>query len=186
MTTPEGARAGRGPSNILLAVSTLIAAIFVGAQAWVARVAFVEASETRLLEKKLDICFENFDAAVALDGELRALTPGVGSDESWPPRVDVMAAQDVARLQSRIVPLLNGLESSLAKASILGPLDRFRAFLTGQVSGLSQRLLMVSPARLAEAETAGELTNILETLSDFLGAQYSVFEGCRLVAEGEV
>lgn len=172
-------------SNILLAVSTLVAAIFVGAQAWVARVSFVESSETRLLEKKLDICFENFDAAVALDGELRALTPGIGEDEGWPPQVSVMDAQELVAIQERVVPLLNRLESSLAKASILGPPDRFRAFLAGRVEGLSQRLLMLSPARMDEDATTSELINILETLSDFLGAQYSVFEGCRLVAEGE-
>ncbi len=173
-------------SNILLAVSTLIAAIFVGAQAWVARVAFVESSETRFLEKKLDICFQNFDAAVALDAELRALTPGIGEDEGWPPRVSVMDGPELVRIQDRVVPLLNSFESSLAKASILGSTDRFRLFLGGQLEGLSQRLLTVSPARLGEPEADAELTNILETLSDFLGAQYSVFEGCRLVAEGEV
>ena len=185
MTKPRGERPSRAPSNLLLAVSTLIAAIFVGAQAWVARVAFVEASETRLLEKKLDICFQNFDAAVALDGELRALSPGIGTDEAWPPRVEVMEGRDIVRLQGRIVPLLNGLESSLAKASILGPLDRFREFLSGRLEGLSQRLLMISPARLEDAVTAEELGDILDSLSDFLGAQYSVFEGCRLVADGD-
>ena len=176
----------RSPSsNLILALSTLVAALFVAVQAWYARVAFVEGSETRLLEKKLDICFQNFDAAVALDSELRALSPGIGVDEGWPPKVSVMGGRDLAILQERVVPQLNGLDSSLAKASILGPLDRFRNFLMGRADGLSQRLLMVSPARMGEAKTDAELTNILETLSDFLGAQYSVFEGCRLVAKGE-
>ena len=174
------------PSNMILAISTLVAALFVAVQAWYARVAFVEAQETRLLEKKLDICFENFDAAVALDAQLRALSPGIGTDEAWPPRVEVMEPQDLVRIQSKIVPLLNSFESSLAKASILGSLDRFRLYLTGQLDGLSQRLLIISPARLHEEETDAEMSDIFDTLSDFLGAQYSVFEGCRLVTEGEV
>ncbi|MXQ07773.1 hypothetical protein GQ651_07930 [Alphaproteobacteria bacterium GH1-50] len=172
-------------SNFLLALSTLIAAIFVGAQAWIARTALVEASETRLLEKKLDICFENFDAATALDAELRALTPGVGEDEEWPPSVSVMEPQTLVLIQSNIVPLLNQLESSLAKATILGEPDRFRLYLAGQAQGLSQQLMMISPARLDEPETEAALTEILDTLSEFLGAQYSVFEGCSLVAAGD-
>ena len=172
-------------SNLILALSTLIAAIFVGAQAWIARTALVEASETRLLEKKLEICFENFDAATALDAELRALTPGIGEDEDWPPKISLMEPQMLVLIQSRVVPLLNQLESSLAKATILGPPDRFRAYLSGRAMGLSQRLLMVSPARLNEPETEEALTEILDALSEFLGAQYSVFEGCSLVAQGQ-
>ena len=176
----------RAPSNLLLAVSTLVAALFVAVQAWYARVAFVEESETRLLEKKLDICFENFDAAVDLDGALRALTPGIGLDEGWPPRVSVMHPQELVAIQVQVVPLLNGLESSLAKASILGPLDRFRVYLSGQAEGLSQRLSVISPARLGDEDMDAELASILEKLSEILGAQYSVFEGCRLVATGDV
>ena len=171
-------------SNLLLAISTLIAAIFVGVQAWVARTAFVEASDTRLLEKKLEICFENFDAATALDAELRGLTPGIGMDEGWPPKVSVTNPQMLVRIQTGVVPLLNRFESSLAKATILGPPDRFRAYLMGRAEGLSQRLLMVSPARLDEPDTEAELDDILAALSEFLGAQYSVFEGCSLVAQG--
>ena len=174
------------PSNLILAISTLVAALFVAVQAWYARVAFVEASETRLLEKKLDVCFENFDAAVLLDSELRALTPGIGTDETWPPKVDVMNGQELVRIQVHVVPVLNKLESSLAKASILGPLDRFREYLSGELEGLSQRLVMASPARLGYEEYDAELTGIFDDLSEFLGAQYSVFEGCRMVAKGEV
>ena len=176
----------RPASNLLLAISTLIAALFVAVQAWYARVAFVEASETRLLEKKLDICFENFDAAVNLDAKLRALAPGMGVDEAWPPRVDVMHAGELVGIQQQVVPMLNALESSLAKASILGSLDRFRTYLADQAEGLSQRLISVSPARLGQEAADAELTDILITLSEFLGAQYSVFEGCRLVAIGDV
>jgi hypothetical protein len=54
--------AGRA-NALVLSLSTLAAALFVAVQAWYARVAFVEASETRLLEDKLDLCFQNFDAA---------------------------------------------------------------------------------------------------------------------------
>ena len=175
-----------GGSNLVLALSTLVAAIFVGAQAWVARVAFVEGTETRFLEKKLDICFENFEAAIALDAELRALTPGAGEDEQWPPQVSVMDVETLVSIQERVVPLINRLELSLAKATILGPPDRFRAFLADRAEGLSQRLLMVSPARLGNESSDAELAEILDDLSDFLGAQYTVFEGCRLVAAGEV
>ena len=170
-------------SNVILAVSTMVAALFVAVQAWYARVAFVDASETRFLERKLDICFENFDAAVKLDGQLRALT---AADGAWPPRIDIMSADDVRAIQGRIVPMLDGLQSSLAKASILGPLDRFRDFLAGRLDGLGQRLLSLPPSGIGGQETRGELTEILEQLSDFLGAQYSVFEGCRLVAKGEI
>jgi hypothetical protein len=172
-------------ANTILAISTLVATIFVALQAWYARVAYVSAAETRLLEDKLDLCFDNFDAAAALDAELRSLTPGSGADEEWPPRIDVMSGAHLAALHNQIVPLLNRLETSLAKASILGEPDRFRLFLTGQIKGLAPRLMALSPARIGEPETNAELDEILTTLSDFLGAQYAVFEGCRLVAEGD-
>jgi hypothetical protein len=172
-------------ANTILAISTLVATIFVALQAWYARVAYVSAAETRLLEDKLDLCFDNFDAAAAVDTELRALTPGAGSDESWPPKVGVMSGTDLETLQAKVVPLLNKLETSLAKASILGEPDRFRLFLIGRLNGVAQRLMALSPARLGEPETDAELASILTTLSDFLGAQYAVFEGCRLVAEGD-
>lgn len=57
--------------TLIFAGSTLLATLFVAMQAWYARVAFVEASQTRLLENKLDLCFENFDDAAALDLALR-------------------------------------------------------------------------------------------------------------------
>lgn len=175
-----------GTSNTILAISTLIAAIFVAVQAWYARVAFVESSRTRVLEQKLDLCFQSFDAAVALDSELRALSPGFGGDEVWPPKVTVMDAARLVQIQDRIVPRLNQLQTAISKASILGSLDRFRSYLSGRLEGLSEDLLMVSPAQLGSEEGREGIASILDTLSEFFGAQYSVFEGCRLVAKGEV
>lgn len=172
-------------SETILALSTLLAAFFVALQAWYARVAYVEASETRLLGDKLDLCFDNYDAAIALDGALRALTPGVGVDEDWPPRVTAMSGPELAHLRNEVVPLITRLETSLAKARVLGMPDRFRTFLAGRLDGLAQRLMSLSPARVGEPATDAELDEILKILSDFLGAQYAVFEGCRLVAEGE-
>ena len=75
MRGPGTSRPARDASTIVLAASTLVAALFVAVQAWYARTSFVEASETRFLERKLDICFENFDAAAQLDIELRAAVP---------------------------------------------------------------------------------------------------------------
>lgn len=160
----------------------MIAALFVAVQAWYARVAFVEGSETRLLEKKLDICFENFDAAVALDSALREVAPPDG--DSWPPMVMVRDAATLAAVQAHVVPRLNHLESGLAKASILGSLDRYRTYLAQQLDGLSQRLLMVVPSHVGQPKMDAEIDGIFAKLSEFLGAQYSVFAGCRLVAEG--
>jgi hypothetical protein len=171
--------------GIVLAISTLAAALFVAVQAWYARVQFVETERTRLLEKKLDICFQNFDAAVAVDGALRALSPGFGVNEVWPPKVEVMDAPKLVAIQDEVVPVLNGFQSSLAKASILGPLDRFRTYLSDQVEGLSAELLNLSPAQLDDATGQAEIDEVLHRLSEFFGAQYSVFEGCRLVARGE-
>ncbi len=175
---------GRG-SGTVLAISTLAAALFVAVQAWYARVAYVETERTRLLEKKLDICFENFDAAVALDHVLRELSPGYGRNEAWPPRVGVMNPGELVAIQDAVVPMLNGFEASLAKASILGPLDRFRTYLAGQAEGLSAALQDLSPAQLQDAGGKAEVDAVLKRLSEFFGAQYSVFEGCRLVAAGE-
>jgi hypothetical protein len=172
-------------TGIILALSTLVAALFVAVQAWYARVAFVETERTRLLEKKLDICFQNFDAAVALDGALRDLSPGFGMHEVWPPKVDVMNAPELVEIQIRVVPMLNAFQSSLAKASILGPLDRFREYLSGEVEGLSGDLQNLSPALLGTPEGTVEIDAVLGRLAEFFGAQYSVFEGCRLVAGGE-
>ncbi len=175
---------GRG-IGIVLAISTLCAALFVAVQAWYARVAYVETERTRLLEKKLDICFQNFDAAVALDHTLRDLSPGFGKTEVWPPKVDVMNAGELVLIQEAVVPMLNGFEASLAKASILGPLDRFRTYLSGQAEGLSADLQNLSPAQLYGEAGKAEVDAVLKRLSEFFGAQYSVFEGCRLVAAGE-
>lgn len=175
---------GRGV-GIVIALSTLVAALFVAVQAWYARVAYVETERTRLLEKKLDICFQNFDAAVALDGALRELSPGFGMTEAWPPKVDVMNVGELVLIQERIVPMLNGFESSLAKASILGPLDRFRQYLSGEMEGLSGDLQNLSPAQLLDEAGTEEVDVVLERLSEFFAAQYSVFEGCRLVADGK-
>ena len=50
-------------SNYTLAAGTLVAALFVAVQAYYARSSYVEGEATRFLERKLDICFENFDAA---------------------------------------------------------------------------------------------------------------------------
>jgi hypothetical protein len=176
--------AGRA-NALVLSLSTLAAALFVAVQAWYARVAFVEASETRLLEDKLDLCFQNFDAAVALDTALRLAAPGAGIDEQWPPRVVVEDPDRLARLQQDVVPLINALESGLTKASILGTLDQHRAYLAQTVDGLSRRLLSISPARIGQAEMDAEIADVLKGLSEFLGAQYLVFTGCRLVAEGK-
>lgn len=185
MTRRPAQPAQRSHTNILLAGSTLVAAVFVAVQAWYARVQFVESSETRLLEKKLDICFDNFDAAAVLDTELRRAAPGMGIDEVWPPRIEVADAEGLRRLQDTVVPRLNALESGLFKASILGDLDKHRAYLAQQLRGLSKRLLDIVPARIGQDKMDKEIDGVMATLSDFLGAQYSVFTGCRLVAEGK-
>ena len=172
-------------SGLLLALSTLVAAVFIAAQAWYARVAFVEASETRLLEGKLDICFENFDQTVALDMALRRIAPGAGIETNWPPRVVIGDADRLARVQDEVVPLLNALQSGLTKASILGSLEKHRAYLAQTLEGLSQRLLSIAPGEIGKPEMDGEIDAVFKTLSEFLGAQYLVFTGCRLVAEGK-
>lgn len=177
MTTPS--------ANMLLAGSTLIAALFVAVQAWYARVAYVEQSESRLLQEKLDLCFENFDAAAALDMSLRQAAPGLDSQDAWPPQIMVSDPQALAELQQTVVPHLNALESGLFKASILGPLDKYRAYLAQKLNGLSKRLLDIVPARIGETKMNTEINAVFATLSEFLGAQYSVFTGCRLVAEGK-
>lgn len=175
---------GRGV-GIILASSTLVAALFVAVQAWYARVAYVETERTRLLEKKLDICFQNFDAAVALDAALRGVSPGFGMHEVWPPKVDVMNAGELVLIQEEVVVALNGLHSGLAKASILGPLDRFRGYLSGEIDGLSADLQNLSPALLTSDDGVAQVDEVLNRLSEFFGAQYPVFEGCRLVASGD-
>lgn len=185
MNSRPANRVQRSHSNSLLAGSTLAAAIFVAVQAWYARVQFVEANETRLLEKKLDICFDNFDAAADLDMALRRSAPRMGSSDRWPPRIAITDAASLLALQERVVPRLNVMESGLAKASILGDLDKYRAYLAQQLRGLSKRLLDIVPARIGQDKMDNEIDAVITSLSDFLGAQYSVFTGCRLVAEGK-
>lgn len=173
---------GRRFTGPILAMSTLMATIFVAAQTWYARVAFVEASETRLLEKRLEICFQNFDEAVALDMALRRAAPGEGIDESWPPMVVLDSADRLLALKRDVVPALDAFEAGLAKATILGELDKYRAYLAQQVRGLSKRLTDISPARIGESSMDGEIAGVLSDLGDFLGGQYSVFTGCREIA----
>lgn len=185
MTSELTPRPDRSRSNVLLAGSTLVAALFVAVQAFYARVAFVDASETRLLEKKLDICFQNFDAAANLDTSLRRSAPGMGLDDVWPPRIELLDVAQLRAMQDQVVPQLNALESGLAKASILGELDKYRAFLAQELRGLSKRLLDIVPARIGQDRMDKEIDAVMASLSDFLGAQYSVFTGCRLVAEGK-
>ena len=170
--------------NTTLALSTFVAAVFVAVQAWYARVAYVEAQETRLLEDKLDLCFENFDAAVRLDASLRAVAPDAGLEE-WPPIVLVRNADELKSVQRRVVPHLNGLEASLSKASILGALDKHRMYMADRVRGLSKRLLDAVPDRLGDAKMDAEVNSIIKVLGEFIGGQYMVFTGCRMVAEGE-
>lgn len=172
--------------NTVLAMSTLVAALFVAVQAWYARVAFVETSRTRLLEDKLDLCFENFDAAVALDTQLRTAAPGAGLDDTWPPRIVVEDVDTLLQVQRTVVPALNQLEASLSKASILGPLDKHRGYLADRILGMSKSLLDINASRIGQIEMDTEIDRVFKRLSDFLGAQYLVFTGCRLVADGEV
>ncbi|MDJ0626932.1 MAG: hypothetical protein QNJ44_01630 [Rhodobacter sp.] len=170
-------------SNYLLAIGTLVAALFVAVQAWYARTTFVQSSETRFLEKKLEICFENFDAAAQLDTALRSSVPAMMDQEIWPPRVEIADAEQLDRIQRDVVPKIDYLEAGLTKASVLGPLDKFRGYLAQRVRGLSKGLLDLTPNDLGEgnATTAA----VLAALSEFLGAQYQVFTGCRLLAEGK-
>jgi len=174
----------RIPANGLLAASTLVAALFVAVQAWYARVTFVEAASTRLLEDNLDLCFENFDAAVGLDMALRQAASRGGLSE-WPPRIIIEDAETLLRVQAAVVPHLNALEASLAKASIVGRLDKYRDYLADRVRGLSKRLLDIVPSRIGEQAMDDEITSVFTHLGDFLGGQYMVFTGCRMFADGE-
>lgn len=171
-------------SNYTLAAGTLLAATFVAIQAWYARSSFVEGEATRFLERKLDICFDNFDDAARLDAALRLAVPGMAMQETWPPKVKVETPQALATLQGDVIPTLNALDAGLTKASVLGGLDKYRAYLAQQIGGLSKKVQDLTPADLAPENQKTEA--VLATLSDFLGAQYSVFTGCRLIAEGKV
>jgi len=170
-------------SNYLLAAGTIVAALFVAVQAWYARSAYVEENETRFLEKKLDICFENFDQAAQLDAALRYAVVDPMMMADWPPKLAVADAETLVMVQREVVPKLNALEAGLTKASVLGDLDKFRAYLAQQARGLSKRLLDVNPATLDQNDAQTGAT--FQVLSEFLGAQYTVFTGCRLVAEGK-
>lgn len=171
--------------TMTFAASTLLATLFVAMQAWYARVAFVEASETRLLEDKLAICFDNFDDAASLDIALRQIVPSMLLDEQWPPKIAIKDAEMLRKMQYDVVPRLNDLQSGLIKASILGDLDKHRGYLVQELNGLSKRLLDLVPPRIGEEKMDREIDAVMTTLSEFLGAQYSVLTGCRLVAEGK-
>lgn len=173
----------RDPSTIVLAASTLVAALFVAVQAFYARTSFVEASETRFLERKLDICFENFDAAAALDSELRQAVPEMTTQTDWPPKLVLNSPKRLAVFHRNVVPKLDALEAGLTKASVLENLDKYRAYLAQKIRGLSKGLMDVKPSDLTPDNT--DTQAVLAALSEFLGAQYQVLTGCRLVAEGK-
>ena len=177
---PDGAEL----SNYILAAGTIVAAAFVAVQAYYARSSYVENEATRFLERRLDICFENFDAAARLDASLRLAVPGMASQTVWPPLVRVENATELAALKREAVPKLDALEAGLTKARVLEGLDKHRAFLAQQARGLSKAILDLTPDQLAPDNAGTKAT--LSRLSDFLGAQYSVFTGCRLIAEGKV
>jgi hypothetical protein len=78
------------------------------------------------------------------------------------------------RVVNDIVPKMSQPRTTTAEGSI------------GELDGLPEDLVMASPAQVRTEKGQPRLAATLDTLSEFLGAQYSVFEGCRLVAEGEV
>lgn len=170
-------------SNYTLAAGTLLAASFVAVQAWYARSSYVEAEATKFLERELDICFENFDAAARLDAALRQAVPAMQGSEAWPPKVTLATPADLAVLKRDVVPMLDRLDAGLTKAQVLGGLDKYRAYLAQQMRGLSKRILDIAPDRIGPEHD--ETSQTLARLSDFVGAQYSVFTGCRLIAEGD-
>lgn len=171
-------------SNRLLAAGTLLAALFVAVQAWYARTAYLDAAATRQVEARLDICFENFDAAAELDSALRFAVPGMMAQEDWPPKVVIDDAEHLLAMQRMVAPRLDTLEAGLTKASVLGELDKYRAFLAQQVRGLSKALLDLPPSAVTERTPA--VAEVQERLGDLLGAQYLVFTGCRGLAKDGV
>ena len=173
----------RNFSNYTLAAGTLMAAGFVAVQAYYARSSYVEGEETRFLERKLDICFDNFDAAANLDAALRQAVPGMKTEEVWPPQVVIMTPEKFAALQRQVAPMLDKLEAGFTKAQVLGGLDKYRAYLAQQLQGLSKRLYDINPADMTPETEENKV--VLSQLSEFVGGQYLVFTGCRLVAEGE-
>lgn len=179
----RGLRRIPGSTNFWVAFSTLLAAIFVALQTWYARVAFVDASETRLLQTRLDTCFENFDAATRLDQELRELAREGAHPEVWPPMIMADTETELRRYQERVPPLLASLENGLMKASIFGALDAPRSYLSQHIAGLGERLVTLDPAAAARPEAQAQVRSLFATLSEFIGAQYLVFEGCKTVAQ---
>ncbi len=175
---------GSNISGYMLGAGTLLAALFVAIQAYYARSSHVEADATRFLERKLDICFENFDVAARLDAMLRVTVPKMMEQEVWPPKVEISSADVLSEVQTKVVPLLDTLTAGFTKASVLGGLDKHRAYLSQRVNGLSKQILDLRPADLAADNEETQAT--LAKLSDFLGAQYSVFTGCRMIAKGEI
>jgi len=181
-TVSEDSRS-RNPSNHLLAGATLLAAMFVAVQAWYARSSFVEGEASRRIERKLDICFDNFDAAARLDSALRKAVPAMQAQEIWPPKIVIEDGKQLIEVKRVIVPLLDQLDSGLTKASVLGGLDKYRGYLAQQMQGLSKQLNDTKPMQIVENDEATLL--MLNRLSEFVGAQYSVFTGCRLIAKGD-
>jgi hypothetical protein len=175
---PEGAFS----PNLWVAASTLIAAAFVAVQAWYARVAFVEASASRLLENKLDACFDSYDAAAALDAELRAVSGDPDDPERWPPTVVPQSRAQALVVQDRVVPAVERLDALLMKSSILGPLGTERAYLLQNVTGLGERLRAIDPGRVVRNTQDGEVLSAFASLSELIGAQHLVLLGCRDVA----
>lgn len=172
-----------GSATFWIALSTVAAAVFVAIQAWYARVQVVEASSTRLLEKELDICFESFDAAAALDTELKALARQGMHKETWPPSVMAASAGELLKFQRTVPQLLVGLETGLMKADVLGGLDKNRSYLLQHISGLGEQLSSLNPSLANQAEPDPEVKGVFASLSEFIGAQYLVYEGCKTVAQ---
>lgn len=172
-----------GSATFWIAVSTVFAAVFVAIQAWYAREQVVEASSARMLEQQLDICFETFDAATALDGELRQLAREGMHADVWPPKVMADSPADIVKFQLRVPPLLAGLENGLLKASVLGPLDRYREFLAQKITGLSEKLLTLNPNLAGKATPDEQVKEVFAVLSEFVGGQYLINEGCKTVAQ---
>lgn len=172
------------PSTFVLATSTFLAATFVAVQAFYARTSYVEGEATRLIERKLDICFDNFDAAARIDAALRQSVPGMAAGQAeWPPKIRVTTPEVLMTVKREIVPLVDRLEAGLTKARVLGGLDKYRAYLNQRLRGLSKQILDLSPASLGDDNP--ETKAVFDKLSEFIGAQYAVFTGCRLVAEGK-
>jgi hypothetical protein len=172
-------------ATVALAISSTVATLFLAYQAVLARTTYVEATESRFLEKKMEICFDNFDSAVRLDAALRQADPSILSSDDWPPKVRVRNAADVERLKALVIPRLDELEAGLTKAEVLGGVDVHRQYLAQKLRGLSKSLLDLRAGYVLE-NVSTEGRAILDDLSEFIGAQYPVFTGCRMVALGEV